>query len=64
MAESSTDPINMPAAEGQPNEAGPPVPSWGSGTAPSTPMVDDEEGGVSLMQGSIRKKRELLINVV
>jgi hypothetical protein len=64
MAESSTDPIAMPAAEGEPNEAGAPVPSWGSGTAPSTPRVDDGEGGVSLMQGSIRKQREMLINVV
>lgn len=47
MSESSTDPITILAAEGQLNEDGAPVPSWGSGTAPSTPMVDDEEGLVS-----------------
>lgn len=64
MAESSTDPITIPAAEGQPHEADPPIPSWGSGTAPSTPMVDDEEGLVSPMQGSIRRKWEMLIDTV
>lgn len=64
MAETSTDPITIPAAEGQPHEADPPIPSWGSGTAPSTPMVDDEEGLVSPMQGSIRRKWEMLIDTV
>ena len=64
MAESSTDPITMPAAEGQPNEAGAPVPSWGSGTAPSTPMVDDGEGGVSPNARIYTQAMEMLINVV
>jgi hypothetical protein len=47
MAESNSDPAPIPATEAQPQEARPPLPLWGSGTAPSIPSVDDQDSHVS-----------------